>query len=135
MELVIDANIIFSAFIKLGKTSEILFHQDLKLYVPEFFFSEFEKYQKLILDKTHRSRENLEEISESLSDIITVIPKSEFATYLKRAKKISPDPNDVMYLALALKLKCGIWSNDKRLKDQKTVKIYSTKGLIKLLNM
>jgi len=34
-----------------------------------------------------------------------------------------------MYFALALKMKCPIWSNDKRLKEQKTIKIISTDEL------
>ncbi|PIN85274.1 MAG: hypothetical protein COV47_03030 [Candidatus Diapherotrites archaeon CG11_big_fil_rev_8_21_14_0_20_37_9] len=41
-------------------------------------------------------------------------------------KKISPDPKDVPYFALALKLRCPIWTNDKLLKKQKKVKIIST---------
>lgn len=46
-------------------------------------------------------------------------------------KKISPDPNDADYFALALMLKCPIWSNDKELLKQNVVRIYSTGELIK----
>jgi len=49
------------------------------------------------------------------------------------AEKISPDPNDLMYFALALKLKCPIWSNDKELKKQNEVIIYSTEDLTREL--
>ncbi|MEK6928390.1 MAG: hypothetical protein AABW65_00335 [Nanoarchaeota archaeon] len=35
--------------------------------------------------------------------------------------------------ALALKLDCAIWSNDKKLNEQDKVKIYSTEDLIELL--
>ena len=37
-----------------------------------------------------------------------------------------------MYFALALKLNCGIWSNDKKLKNQDKVKVYSTEDLLKI---
>ena len=45
------------------------------------------------------------------------------------AEKISPGLKDTQYLALALKLNCAIWSNDKKLKKQDKVKIFSTEDL------
>ncbi|MEI6732208.1 MAG: PIN domain-containing protein, partial [archaeon] len=40
------------------------------------------------------------------------------------------DIKDAMYLALALKLNCPIWSNDKLLKNQTQIKVYSTSELM-----
>ena len=68
-----------------------------------------------------------------LKEIISIVPKEEYSLFLDDAKSISPDENDVMYFALALKLKCGIWSNDKKLKNQDKVPIYSTNELVKLI--
>lgn len=67
-----------------------------------------------------------------LQDIITVVPEEEYSKFMKEAEKISPDPKDTMYFALALKLKCGLWSNDKKLKEQNKVNVYST-DQVKLL--
>jgi len=45
--------------------------------------------------------------------------------------KISPDPKDPLYLALAIALKANIWSNDKQLKQgQKKIIVFSTEELI-----
>ena len=52
---------------------------------------------------------------------------------MKEAEEISPDEKDILYFALALKLKCGIWSNDKRLKQQDQVRIYSTAELKEII--
>lgn len=52
--------------------------------------------------------------------------------FVLRAKEISPDKNDIAYFALALKLKCPIWTNDKKLKDQDEIKVYSTSELIEI---
>ena len=68
-----------------------------------------------------------------INKIINIIPKEDFVDYIEEAEKISPDPNDIMYFALALKLKCGIWSNDKRLKRQNKIKVYSTEELNSML--
>jgi predicted nucleic acid-binding protein len=62
-----------------------------------------------------------------------IVPREEFEEYLEMAEKISPDPDDFMYFALALKLKCPIWSNDKELKKQNKVIIYSTEDLTREL--
>jgi len=55
MDLVIDANILFSVLIKKGKTEELLFKDTIHLFAPEFLFDEFEKYREFIKDKTKRN--------------------------------------------------------------------------------
>lgn len=50
--------------------------------------------------------------------------------YYQESSDTSPDPDDKMYFALALKLNIPIWSNDKELKKQKRVKVYTTEELI-----
>ena len=62
------------------------------------------------------------------------MPEEEFKDKLIIAKEISPDSNDVLYFSLALKLNCAIWSNDKKLKQQNKIKIYSTEDLIEEFN-
>ena len=60
---------------------------------------------------------------------IRLIPYEEFEPFMEEAEKISPDLKDTQYLALALKLNCAIWSNDKKLEKQDKVKIFSTEDL------
>lgn len=132
MDLVIDANILFAVLIKKGKTEELLFAEAFNLFAPEFIFEEFKKYKDLILKKTGRSPKEFEKLISIVKKRIKLIPNEEITKFLKKAERISPDDNDVDYFALALKLKCPIWSNDKRLKKQKKVIIYSTSELIKI---
>ncbi|HIJ03012.1 TPA: hypothetical protein HA369_01705 [Candidatus Woesearchaeota archaeon] len=61
---------------------------------------------------------------------ITISPKEDYQQYLTPAKHITPDENDTEYFALALKLSCPIWSNDKRLKNQEKIRIFSTTELL-----
>ena len=61
MKLIVDANILFAALIKKNLTSNLLFKNDLHLYTSEFIFEEFEKYKKLIHEKTERTSEEIEE--------------------------------------------------------------------------
>lgn len=131
MEIVIDANVLFSILIKHGKTEDIIFEAGLKIYAPEFLFEEFEKHRDYILEKTERSEAEFDELMERLKSRISTIPNEETSELIGLAEKISPDPNDADYFALALKLKCPIWSNDKELLKQNVVRIYSTGELIK----
>ena len=133
MNLIIDANVLFSTLIKEGKSSEILLDFKFKFFTPEFIISEFKKHKDEILDKSHRSEYEIERLFDIAEEIIKIIPQEEFSDKIDEAKLICPDINDIMYFALALELNCPIWSNDRKLKEQNKVKIYSTEDLIKIL--
>ena len=78
------------------------------------------------------NREVLLEIFKELfnSNIIRVIKYNYYKIFIDEAESISPDPYDIDYFALALKFDCAIWSNDKKLKQQNKIKIFSTKDLL-----
>lgn len=133
IKLVLDANVLFSILINQGKNTEIFSNFRLSLYCPSFIFREFQKHRKEILSKTKRTEEEFNHLLLSLRSILKVIPESDFCKFNELACRVSPDINDASYLALALKLNCGIWSNDKKLKEQDFVKVYSTSDLINLL--
>ncbi|MBI5223352.1 hypothetical protein HY990_02935 [Candidatus Micrarchaeota archaeon] len=130
MDLVVDANIFFAALVKDGTTIDLLLEPEIHLFAPEFLFEEIEKHMIEILKKTNRSQKEFNEIFEILKLKITVIPKEEFEGFLEEASKISPDPNDSIYFALALRLDSAIWTNERKLKDQNRIKIYNTKDLL-----
>ncbi|MFP3950266.1 MAG: PIN domain-containing protein [Candidatus Micrarchaeia archaeon] len=130
MRLVVDANILFSALIKDGKTAEILANNPGSFYSPEFFFEEFLKHKPEILLKTKRTEREFNALFGLLKEIMDIVPKSRYLDMLAKAKEISPDPDDAAYFALALKLELPIWSNDKKLRRQSTVRIYSTAELM-----
>ncbi|MBN2517441.1 MAG: hypothetical protein JXB14_01210 [Candidatus Altiarchaeota archaeon] len=78
--------------------------------------------------------EDVESVIKELFDVaeIMVIATPELDLFMEKARNLSPDPNDSEYFALALKLGCPIWSNDKALKKQDVVRVYSTKELSEL---
>lgn len=130
MDLVVDANILISALIKESTTSDMLFRNDLHLFAPEFIFLELEKHKKEVKNKIKRTEEDFERLIKIFERRIEIIPKEEIEVFLERAEEISPDIKDVAYVALALKLNCCIWSNDKILRDkQSIIKVYSTNEL------
>jgi predicted nucleic acid-binding protein len=135
MELVIDANILMSALIATeGKTYDLIFNESIKLFSVDKLMHELDKYKSEILEKSGLSEYDFDIFVSLISSEIEFIPYSELNKFISEAEKISPDPNDMEYFALALKMECAIWSNDKKLKNQDKVKVYSTEDLVKVLH-
>lgn len=132
MDLIVDANVIFAALIRDSITAKLLFVDDLHLYTPEFLLDEVKKYHKYLSTKTHRSKEEFESIYNVIKKRIAFIPMNYILPFIEKADKISPDPDDSIYFAAALKMNIFIWSNDKRLSEQDEVKIYTTHHLYEI---
>ncbi|MFW6041363.1 MAG: PIN domain-containing protein [Thermoplasmatota archaeon] len=133
MELVVDANVLFSALIAEGKTRELLYSEKLNLIAPEFLLTEVENHEKEICEKSGLSKEDFEFILILFRKRIDIIPREDFEEYLIRANKRCPDPDDTEYLALAMSEDAILWSDEKKLKDQDEVEVISTSELITLL--
>lgn len=136
MDLIIDANALFSVLIKKSRSEEILFRSEVHLFAPEFLFEEFRKYETTIIGKTSRNVGDFYNLLDILKKRITVIPNEETQDCMEEARALSPDQNDADYFALALKMRAAIWSNDKVLKEkQNAIEVYSTYELMKILRM
>ena len=123
-----------AGLMKESTTARLLFNPTLRLYSPDFVMEEFMKYSDTIQKKMKRTRGEFITIMHQLYEIIIVVPEEEYEKYIEDAGKISPDDKDVMYFALALKLRCIIWSNDAKLKEQDKIIIYNTTEILGLLN-
>lgn len=133
MDFVVDANVIFSALIKSSHTRHLLITSKRVFYAPEFLFQELEEHMIEIVKKTGLDKIQLKEILKQvmIESNIKVVPANEFISFFEKASEVSPDPDDAHYFALALSKNCAIWSNDKKLKDQRTVQVYSTIEIMK----
>lgn len=132
MDLVVDANILFAAMIKGDFSYLLLFNKDFRLFMPEYVFVELEKHKQEILEKTKQTPDEFFRLLEILKTRIIFVSLLELIDFVSEADKITPDPDDMVYFALALKLNCPIWSNDKKLKEQNRIKVYHTHELTKL---
>ena len=133
MDLVVDANVIIAALIKESMSYVLLFKEDLRLYTAEYILVEIEDHKEELLKKTKRTEQDFYKVLETLKRRIILVPLEELTPYVTETEKICPDPDDIIYFALALKLDCSIWSNDKDLKQQDKIKIYYTHELLNYL--
>ena len=134
MELVIDASIVFTAILGEGVTKDLIFLENLDLYVPEFFFTELKEHIRRLKEISKLSTDDFNEALNKIKSKIIVISKKNFNNFIEKAKKISVDENDAPYFALSLsKSKIPIWSNDHHFKKQQEIEIYTTIELVEYL--
>lgn len=136
MIAVIDANELFSLLIRGNYKSEaIFFSENIKLIAPEFLISEFSKNEQEVLSKTHRSKEEFLRLLTLFKRRIELFPKEEFKTFISKSLTLFPEhTKDAQYLALAMKFNCVLWSEEKLLKRQSSVRVLNTFELFELLS-
>ena len=118
--------------VKPGKPIDLFFDSRLSLFAPQLLLEELENNKEEILEKSKLNEEEFEWLYIILKHNITIIPEEEFLKYRERAEEVCPDHKDIVYFALALYLNCAIWTNEKKLKEQPKVVVYSTHELMRL---
>jgi len=133
-KVVIDFNIFMNLIFKKNGWSRKIFEyfvsNDVNLYTPFYINIEFNKYLEKIKNKI--SREYFEEIILYFFDFVNVIPSVYYEDVIDELKlEIEEvDPKDIDYVALAYKLRCPLWTNDKKLKKLKCIEVFSTEELM-----
>lgn len=136
MELVVDANVLLASFLKKAVTRELLLDSRLTLYAPEHLLSETSRHvakSAALRSRIHLSNEELQTLFRLLTMNIRTVPKQSYKHLLGKAFALAPHREDAPYLAVALLYRIPIWSNDRGLKNQNVVKIYTTADLIGIL--
>jgi len=135
MKLVVDTNILISALIRNSTDRKIIFTSNFEFHVPEYAFSEIDKYKGMIISKSMLDEEDCMLFLNLLKGRINIASKEITNSKFDEAKIIMDpvDRDDTVFVALALALNCPIWSNDTDFKRQKNVKIYTTEELLKML--
>lgn len=112
IRIVVDSNIIISALLG-GKPRFILFDSKFEFITTQFTLNEVKKYIPLITEKSGVSEEEIKEGIDLLP--LKIIPILQYQKYFKKANRIMKDidENDTEILALYLKEKTYLWSEDK----------------------
>lgn len=106
----------------------------LEPITPSFCIDERNEHKELICEKSRLSDSEFEEVLDDLLIFVKVFSLSEYGDFLSDAKTISPDQDDIDLFAIALKLDCPIWAQEKSFKKQPRVKVFSTSDLISFLS-
>lgn len=130
-KLAADANVILSAVA--GKAAlRVFLMEGIEIATTEFNINEVREYIGLIAEKYSLSEEILESQLKLLP--LTIYQRGSYTDFLDNASKrlSESDEDDIELLALSLKLKVPVWSNDKHFQHS-GVETYTTAKLLKIL--
>jgi predicted nucleic acid-binding protein len=130
-KLAADANVILSAVA--GKAAlRVFLVEGIEIATTEFNISEVREYVGVIADKYRLSEEVLESQLKLLP--LRIYHQKFYEDFLVTAtnRLAESDEDDVELLALSLKLKVPVWSNDRHFQHS-GVEVYSTARLLKIL--
>ncbi len=136
LDLVIDANVLFSAMLAKSTTRQLLLSPRLELYAPEYLFEEFADHVQNDEEFKAKLSQNKEEtalVLGRLKQAIQTVPLKAYTGQIRKTLPDCPDPADAPYLALASHLGLPLWSNDKRLKKQDRVVVLNTQEVLERL--
>ncbi len=136
--IVVDSNIIFSALIFKGSTNRKILQKPLLFVAPEYALKEIEAHLPLVIKKCANRRVSEKEVRFAVDTILSNIiflPDESYKPFIKEAIELMKniDEKDSPFVAVAMALNLPVWSNDKSLKKQKRVTIYSTDEVLKLI--
>jgi predicted nucleic acid-binding protein len=106
--------------------------EGIEIVTTEFNISEVREYIGVIAEKYGLSEEILESQLKLLP--LLIYQQKFYADFLDKAsiRLAESDEDDVELLALSLKLKVPVWSNDRHFQHS-GVEVYSTAKLLKIL--
>lgn len=136
MIIAVDSNIFISALIKDSTTRKLITKCKEWLIIPEYFLHEVRNYEKEIISKSKLNKEEYKKLFNRLLSYIFVIPNELILPYREEAIKIVKDIDidDALFIATALAFEDAvIWSNDKQLKKQNKIKVFSTSEMLKII--
>jgi predicted nucleic acid-binding protein len=128
MKLVVDSNILIAGLLRDGITRGLLMEAPIEFVSPDHVFAEIRKHQSVIAKRANLSAAEFGLLLALMTERLTVVPAEDYASFLANARQRIGhlDLGDVPFLALALKLDCGIWTHNERDFEGAGVKLWKT---------
>ncbi|MDG7015925.1 MAG: hypothetical protein JRM82_00950 [Nitrososphaerota archaeon] len=135
MRLVLDTNVVLKALIKDSVVRGILLHSEHEFLVPKHGLEETRKHLGVVAIKSGLSVQEIGSVLDIVLAGVETIPAAGASSKLREAEEAMSkiDPTDVPLVTAALSARCdGIWSDDKDLKRQDKVRVWTTKEVASL---
>ena len=133
MRILVDTNRIIAALVKQGTTRSILFNEYFEFVTPDYTISEIMRYKEEIKRKARINDAELEILLALIFERITVIPESEYASFIGQCKDEISDPDDIPQLACCLASKAeGIWAHDPHFKKQNKINVFTNIDMLRI---
>lgn len=128
----LDTNVILKALIRDSVVRGILLGSSHEFFIPEYAIEETRKHLDVVAKKSGLSESEIDSVIDTLLTNIKVIPADQVRSKWKEAEEAigRVDSDDVPFVAASMSVSCdGIWSDDKHLKLQNKVKVWTTRDV------
>jgi predicted nucleic acid-binding protein len=132
IRLVVDTNVLLTFYWRNSVSRQLITRKDFALVSPEYALTEIMRHKKEVMEKAHVSALDFRQVTEELATYVNFVPLKEYEDCLREACDI-PDEDDADFIALAIKNRSPLWSNDAALKRQEKTAVLTTAEIIKLL--
>jgi predicted nucleic acid-binding protein len=135
LKFVLDTNVFLKALIKKSVVRGIIVGSAHEFLIPAYLMEETREHFDEVEEKSGLSRTEIESVIDALLARIRVVPADEVTSKWGEAEAVMKniDENDTPFVAAALSAQCdGIWSDDRHLKRQRKVRVWTTKDIVSL---
>lgn len=142
MRLVVDSNVLFTLFWEDSVFRNIL-NKSVELFAPEYALEEINKHSSELIKKISCSESEFKKLKRDLALKVEFIPLEEYSSAFPKVlsmadqltkKEYMEFVKDIDFFALAVKIGCPIWSNDKLFKKQSKVLVFTNREIIELFD-
>ena len=133
MRFVLDTNVFLKALIKNSAVRGIIVGSNHEFLVPTHLIDEVREHLDEVEEKSGLSRSEIESVMNTLLGRIRFVEENQVLSKWEEAEKAMKkvDEDDIPFVAAALAVRCdGIWSDDRHLKRQTKVKVWTTKEVV-----
>lgn len=130
--IVVDANVVFAAFLRDGATRELVLARGLDLRSPPWLWEEVVDRYDWLQGKTHLSEPALDELLRQVRDRIVDIPAAAIEAEREAALEAvdAAGRKDAPYVAAVLAVDGVLWTQDKTLAAEAPVETVTTEALL-----
>lgn len=138
IQIVVDTNVLMSALLKDNSIiAKLMRSEYIDIYYPEDGLAEIERYRQYIISRRKKTlqKQSFEFILQFVLKPLHIISDEFYSSKIEEAysKMKDIDEKDTPFLALALQLRCPIWSDDTHFKQQNAIKVYTTEEILELI--
>ncbi len=133
--IVVDANVVSAAFIRDGRTREIILDRDLDLRTPPWLWEELAGRHDVLAAKTGLNPAAMDELLRQLRARIADIPGEAIERRRETAlrRMVRSGRKDAPYVAAVLAVHGVLWTQDARLKEDAKVPTITTEDILRSL--
>jgi predicted nucleic acid-binding protein len=129
--LVVDANVVISAFLAEGATRELILDGPFDRFAPQWLEVEVDRTLRRIVHERKIPELAYKGVMEKIMARVQLVPGPLLAQHAKEALRrcVRSGGKDAPYVACALAVEGAIWSSDRRLLEEAGVEVCTTSQL------